>query len=159
MQCSYCGTDLQNSEAFCPQCGKATGMAPPPEAPYGYAPPPGQPYEAPPQPYEAQPQQYQGYQPPYTPYTPQPSPAPLVLGIIGIVCSFWFQLATLGCSIPGLIMAVRQRKSGANPSAVPMVLNIVGLVIAVISTIIYAALIISVFSLVWEELFDYYRYF
>lgn len=93
--------------------------------PLGYPPPPAGHYGAPP------PQQ--PYPPGYTPYPQSAKPAPLVLGIIGVVFALIFPLVTYACSIPGLVMAVSARKTGVYRTA-DLVLNIVALGVAVINS-------------------------
>lgn len=58
----------------------------------------------------------------------------LVLGIVGVVFALIFPIVTYACSIPGLIIALKDRKRAykANPG---IVLNIVALSIALINSL------------------------
>lgn len=58
----------------------------------------------------------------------------LVLGIIGVVFSVLIPVVTYACSIPGLIIAIRDQKKAvrAKPG---MVLNIVALAVALINSL------------------------
>lgn len=66
------------------------------------------------------------------------SVASLVLGIIGTVFSVLIPLVTYACSIPGLIIAVRDKKRSYKANG-GIVLNIVALVIAVINSVLAVA--------------------
>lgn len=67
------------------------------------------------------------------------SVASLVLGIIGMVFSVLIPLVTYACSIPGLIIAVRDKKRSYKAGG-GIVLNIVALAVAVINSLLAVAM-------------------
>lgn len=75
------------------------------------------------------------------------SVASLVLGIIGTIFSVLIPLVTYACSIPGLIIAVRDKKRSYKANG-GIVLNIVALVIAALNSAlaVVVALKIPVFD-------------
>lgn len=133
--CPRCGNQNDDSKVNCDLCGE-------PLAAY-----PNQQYQQPAQQYQqpAQ-QQYQPYQPNATQYQQQyPSyqtaaqpavkrKAPLILGIIGVIFALLLPIVTYCCSIPGLVMANKDIRNGADNRGA-RVLNIVAIIIAAINSI------------------------
>lgn len=72
----------------------------------------------------------------YVPARQKTSKASLCLGIVGTVFSLIFPLATYGCSIPGLIFGVRDKKRRYRKATAGMVLNIVALAMAAANSIL-----------------------
>ena len=122
MVCRKCGAFFPEGARFCPYCGaplesEAAPSAPRQDSPWqqpgaGQFPQPVQPLQdGPARPGKAK------------------RPAAQVLGIVCIVFATLIPAAALACSIPGLVMAVKEQK-GAAGASVPLVLNIVALGLA-----------------------------
>lgn len=70
------------------------------------------------------------------------SVAGLVLGIIGTIFSVLLPIVTYACSIPGLIISVRDKKRSYKANG-GIVLNIVALVIAFINSLLAVAVVLK----------------
>ena len=73
----------------------------------------------------------------------------LVLGIIGLVFSFFFPAVTYSCSIPGLVIGIKNRNT--HKSSASIALNIIAVVIAVINSVCAVLMTIKMFSSKKEE--------
>lgn len=72
----------------------------------------------------------------------------LVLGIVGVVFSLIMPLVTYACSIPGLVIAIRDRKRALKWKP-GMILNIVALAIALINSLF--AVVITLKMALFDE--------
>ncbi len=169
MICTKCGAEIPEGAKFCINCGNAAVAAEPapqPEPPVYEAPqqpayeaPQQQPvYAAPQQPQYQQPQyqqpQYQQPQYQQPTYYAQPAPNPgvsgkpaLTFGILGIIFACTFYLSFLGIifSAIGLGKAKAFRAAAGQlygPAKVGKILATIGLIIAIIMTVIYVSVLL-----------------
>ncbi|MBQ8826296.1 MAG: hypothetical protein IJ007_04315 [Oscillospiraceae bacterium] len=68
----------------------------------------------------------------------------LVLGIIGLVFSFFVPAVTYSCSIPGLAIGVKNRNT--HKSSASVALNIIAITIAVINSVCAVLMTLKMFS-------------
>jgi len=68
----------------------------------------------------------------------------LVLGIIGLVFSFFVPAVTYSCSIPGLVLGINKRNT--HKSSASVALNIIAIVIAVINSVCAIVMTVKMFN-------------
>ena len=109
--CAKCGNELMDEAVVCVKCGCPVNSAP----------------------------VVMGQTPAPVPTTEkaEPSKAPVVLGVLGIVCAWLFALAGHILSIIGIVMGIKEYKKTGNMTG--LVLSIIGEVCAIFSSIIGAA--------------------
>lgn len=145
--CQHCGENNWDTAAFCGRCGRPLAENAPcsspsvesPQTPDGQPLPPQTPYS----PYPGQVPPSLNF--PFPPVQRRKSAAPTVLGVIGIVFALLLPVVTYACSIPGLVMANREIRSGL-PGRAARNLNIAALAVAVVNSILGIALNLSSLS-------------
>lgn len=124
--CSHCGEALEENQMFCTNCGKSIQET---SASSSYT-------------YQQSPSQFQqSYTPQYSQESSSKSPAPIILGIIGIIFAILLPIVTYPCSIVGIVLAARNRPT----NVAGIVLNVIALLIALANSILAAFLALTSF--------------